>query len=61
MNAIKINIYVLGIQGDSEGNVHIFGSYGIGHCDKTLQMKVCLFFNSYREGCIWKDRYKYIV
>ena len=36
---LKINTYVLGIQGDSEDNVHIFGSYNIGHCDKTVQTK----------------------
>jgi hypothetical protein len=45
MKAIKINIYVIGIQGDSGGKVHIFGSYGIGYCNKTVQMKGNKFDN----------------
>jgi hypothetical protein len=52
MKAIKIDTYVLGIQGDSEGNVHIFGSYRIDRCDKTFQMNMSLVLNSYREECI---------
>jgi hypothetical protein len=39
MKAIKIDTYILGIQGVSEGNVHIFGTYSISHCDKTVQTK----------------------
>jgi len=47
MKAVKY--CVLGIQGDSQGNVHTFGSYSVRHCDKTVQMDMCLFLKTYRE------------
>jgi hypothetical protein len=39
MKAVKN--YVLGIPGDSQGNVHIFGSYSVCHCDRTVQINMC--------------------
>ena len=40
------------IQGDTEENVNILGSDGIGHCEKKNCMNICLIINGYRDRAV---------
>jgi hypothetical protein len=44
---------VYAIQGDSGGNVNIFGGDSIDHCQKKIHKNMCLIVSGYRDTAAW--------
>jgi hypothetical protein len=51
-----VDLYFFNIQGDSGGKINTLGGDGIGHCEKTVSINICLILNGYRDRAVCISR-----